>query len=185
LPFIPYFNKPVSRNVQTTAIFMIMKYCFSLLLMLPFFSRAQDCHLKTSKDPYTKEIKISTGFISLTGSQLSVEATKSEIDFMFSLEGGKCFDDASTASVFYEGTRLKTNFKNSGTMNCDGLFHFTFRNTNPSPSALQNLAIKKISSIRFKDNTKKETGVTLTSEQQQMLMNLTNCIITEAKKLLQ
>ena len=163
---------------------MTMKYSLTLFLLLPFFSRAQDCNLKTSKDPYTKEIKISTGFISLTGGQLSIEVTKTEIDFMFSLESGKCFDDACTAAVFFEGTRLKTNFKNSGTMNCDGLFHFTFRNTNPSPSALQNLATRKITSIRFKDNTKKETGVTLTPEQQQTLMNVTNCIIAEAKKLL-
>ncbi|HEV8282835.1 MAG TPA: hypothetical protein VGQ09_00920 [Chitinophagaceae bacterium] len=161
-----------------------MKYSLSLLLLLPFFVLAQDCNLKTQKDVYTKEIKISTGFISLRTGQLSIEATKAEIDFMFSFGSGKCFDDASAASVFYEGTRLKTNFKNSGTMNCDGLFHFTFRNTNPSPSALQNLATKKISSIRFKDNTNKETSVTFTAEQQQMLLNLINCIINEAKKLL-
>jgi hypothetical protein len=161
-----------------------MKYSLGLLLLLPFFGLAQDCSLKTQKDPYTKEIKISTGLISLNAGQLSVEATRAEIDFMFSLGSGKCFDDASTAAVFFEGTRLKTNFKNSGTMNCDGLFHFTFRNTNPSPSALQNLATKKITSIRFKDNTNKETGVTLTAEQQQMFMNLVNCMISEAKKLL-
>jgi len=145
---------------------------------------AQDCKLKTRKDPYTKEIRISTGFISLNGGQVSIEASKSEIDFMFSLGSGKCFDDACTAAAFFEGSKIKTNFKNNGTMNCDGLFHFTFRNTNPSPSALQNLGIKKITSIRFKDNSKKEITVTLTVEQQQTLMNLTGCIINEAKKLL-
>ena len=102
---------------------------------------------------------------------------------MFALEG-KCFDDASTAAVFFEGTKLKTNFKNSGTMNCQGLFHFTFRNTNPSPSALLNLGAKKITAIRFKDNTAKETGISFTAEQQQTFTNLTNCIINEAKKLL-
>ncbi len=161
-----------------------MKYILSLLLLLPIFTRAQDCHLKTLKDPYTKEIKISTGFISFNSSQVSIEATKSEIDFMFSLGSGNCFDDASAAAVFFEGTKLKTNFKNNGTMNCDGLFHITFRNTNPSPFALQNLATKKITSIRFKDNSKKETGVTLTAEQQQMFMDFINCIINEAKKLL-
>ena len=160
-----------------------MKYISCLLLLLTFFSKAQDCNLKNSKDPYTREIKISTGLIPLNAGQYSIEATKSEIDFMFALEG-KCFDDASTAAVFFEGTKLKTNFKNSGTMNCQGLFHFTFRNTNPSPSALLNLGAKKITAIRFKDNTAKETGISFTAEQQQTFTNLTNCIINEAKKLL-
>jgi hypothetical protein len=101
---------------------------------------------------------------------------------MFSIEG-KCFDDASIASVFFEGTRVKSNFKNSGTMNCDGLFHFTFRNTNPLPSALSNLGAKKATAIRFKDNSNKETGIILTTEQQQTLTTLINCMINEAKKL--
>jgi hypothetical protein len=161
-----------------------MKYTLCLLLLFPFYTMAQDCKLKNQKDSHTREIKISTGFIQLGGGQVSIEGSKTEIDFMFSFGSGKCFDDASTAAAFFEGTKVKTNFKNSGTMNCDGLFHFTFRNTNPSPSALQNLAIKKITSIRFKDNTKKEIVVTLSAEQQQTLMNLTGCIINEAKKLL-
>src|SRR6266498_76148 len=98
-----------------------MKHIFALIWIVPFFSRAQDCNLKTMKDPYTREIKISTGLISLNNGQFSVEATKSEIDFMFSVDG-KCFDNASTAAVFFEGTRVKTNLKNSGTMNCEGPF---------------------------------------------------------------
>lgn len=160
-----------------------MKYTLVLAILLPFFSTAQNCNLRSSKDPYTKEIKISTGLISLNAAQVSIEATKAEIDFMFSLPG-KCFDDASTAGLYFEGTRLKTNFKNSGTMNCDGLFHFTFRNTNPLPTALQNLGSKKVTSMRFKDNTGKETIVTLTPAQQQMFIDDVNCIINEAKKLL-
>src|SRR6185295_7642059 len=115
-----------------------MKYYLALVLLSPFFSPAQDCNLRTSKDPYTKEVKVTTGLISLNNAQYSIQATKSEIDFMFSIEG-KCFDDASSASVFFEGTRLKSNFKNGGTTNCDGLFHSTFRNTDPLPSALSNL----------------------------------------------
>ena len=87
-----------------------MKYSLILFLLLPFFSRSQDCNLKTSKDPYTKELKLSTGLITLNNGQYSIEATKSEIDFMFSLEE-KCFDDASTASIFFEGTKTKTNLK--------------------------------------------------------------------------
>src|SRR6185295_13515007 len=159
-----------------------MKYYLALVLLSPFFLSAQDCNLRTSKDPYTREVKVSTGLISLNNAQYSIQATKSEIDFMFSIEG-KCFDDASSASVFFEGTKVKSNFRNGGTTNCDGLFHFTFRNTNPSPSALSNLGAKKITSIRFKDNTNKETGIILTVEQQQTLSDLINCIINEAKKL--
>ncbi len=163
---------------------MFMKQSLFLLILLPIFSKAQDCDLKTAKDPYTKEIRISTGLISLNTGQFSIEATKTGIDFMFSLQG-KCFDDASTASVYFEGSRLRTNFRNSGTMNCEGLFHFTFRNTNPFPSALQNLATKKVTSFRFKDNTNKETGISLTVVQEQMFQDLVNCIMTEAKKFLQ
>ena len=159
-----------------------MKYWFPLLLLSPFFSKAQDCNLRTTKDPYTREIKVSTGLVSLNNAGYSIQVTKSEIDFMFSIER-KCFDDASSAAVFFEGTRVKSNFKNSGTMNCDGLFHFTFRNTNPVPSALSNLGTKKITAIRFKDNSNKETGVILTPEQQQTLTTLINCMINEAKKL--
>jgi hypothetical protein len=159
-----------------------MKYCLALLLLSPIFSLAQDCSLKTTKDPYTRETKVSTGLVSLNNAQYSIQATKSEIDFMFSIEG-KCFDDVSSASVFFEGTRVKSNFRNGGTTNCDGLFHFTFRNTNPLPSALSNLGTKKITAIRFKDNTSKETGIILTAEQQQTLSALINCMINEAKKL--
>jgi hypothetical protein len=170
--------------IQQPPIFIAMKCTFYLLLLLPLYTTAQECKVKNRKDPYTKEIRISTGFIELQGAQVSIEGSKSEIDFMFSFGSGRCFDDACTAALFFEGSKLKTNFKNSGTMNCDGLFHFTFRNTDPSPSALQNLGTKKVASIRFKDNTKKEIAVTLTPEQQQIFMNQAVCIINEAKKLL-
>ena len=163
---------------------MFMKYCLILAMLMPILSWAQNCNVKTTRDPYTKEMKVSTGFFSLNAARGSIEATKSDIDFMFALEG-KCFDEASNAAVFFEGSRLRTNFKNTGTMNCDGLFHFTFRNTNPSPTALQNLGSKKITSIRFKDNSGKETGVTFTPEQQQQFMDLVNCVMSEAKKLVQ
>jgi hypothetical protein len=169
----------------TTVIFISMKYPFCLLLLLPLYTIAQDCKLKNRKDPYTREIKLSTGFIQLGGAQVSMEGSKSEVDFMFSFGSGKCFDDACTAALYYEGSKVKNNFKNNGTMNCDGLFHFTFRNTNPTPSALQNLATKKVTSIHFKDNTKKEIVVTLTAEQQQIFASQAACIISETKKLLQ
>jgi hypothetical protein len=163
---------------------MPMKYILVFLFLTPIAAVAQNCNLKTARDPYTKEIKVSTGMVELNSGQYSIEATKTGIDFMFSLES-KCFDDASTATAFFEGTRLKTNFRNSGTMNCDGLFHISFRNTNPVQSALQNLGSKKVGSIRFKDNSGKETGISLTAEQQQAFMDFINCIISESQKLLQ
>ena len=167
-----------------TTIFMSMKYFFVLLFLIPVISKAQNCNLKTTRDPYTKEIKLTTGMVPLNSGQYPIEATKTGIDFMFSLEG-KCFDDVSTATAFFEGTRLKTNFRNSGTMNCDGLFHISFRNTNPVQTALQNLGSKKVNAIRFKDNTGKETGISLTADQQQAFMDFISCIITESQKLLQ
>ena len=80
---------------------------------------------------------------------------------------------------------MKSNFRNGGTMNCNGLFHLTFRNTNPAQSNLQNLASRKISAIRIKDNTNKETGIEFNEEQQAMLTQQINCVMQEAKKLLQ
>ena len=161
-----------------------MKPVGLLLLLLPCFGLAQDCNLKSSKDPYTREVKVSTGLVQVNNAQYSIEATKSQIDFLFVLDG-KCFDDNSTASVFFTGTKMKSNFRNGGTMNCTGLFHLTFRNTNPSQSNLQNLASKKISAIRIKDNTNKEMGIEFNEEQQSMLMKQINCVLEEAKKLLQ
>src|SRR6266496_3516966 len=120
-----------------------MKYLIAILLLLPFAGLAQDsCHLKKSQDPYTKLIKISSGFVDIGTAKVSVEATKTEIDFLFSLSGGICFDDQSMASVFYVGTKVKTNLKNSGTMNCDGLYHFNFKNQANPNSYLQNLVNK-------------------------------------------
>jgi hypothetical protein len=67
-------------------------------------------------------------------------------------------------------------------MNCDGLFHFTFRNTNPLPSALSNLGQRR--SPPFDSKTIQiRNGNHFTAEQQQMLTTLINCMINEAKKL--
>jgi hypothetical protein len=162
-----------------------MKYVFALLLLSPFCARTQDCTLKKEKDTYTKEMKISTGFITLEGAMVSIEANKTEIDFLFSLSNNnKCFDDASAAAVFFENSKYKSNYKNNGTMNCQGLFHFIFRNTTSTPTALQNLANKKITSIKFKDGSGKETEVSFTPGQQQTFMTLAACMIKEAKTLL-
>jgi hypothetical protein len=163
-----------------------MKLLIILLLFLPLFSAAQDCNLKKDKDAYTKEVKISTGFFDLEGASVSIQATKTEIDFLFAMSNStKCYDDGSSAAVIFENSKYKVNYRNNGTMNCQGLFHLIYRNTASTPSALQNLAIKKITSIKFKDSSGKELEITLAPDQQIQFMNLTACIIKEAKALLQ
>lgn len=145
---------------------------------------SQDCAIQKETDPYTKEIKLTTGFLKLRNASLSVQSDSREIDFFFVLTGNdKCFTDASTASVFFEGTRVKTNIRNGGSMNCDGYFHFIFKNQATIPSALQKLASQKVTSILFTGNDKKETQLTLSPEQQDALMHIVSCIITEAKTL--
>jgi hypothetical protein len=163
-----------------------MKYLVAALLFFPIATFAQDsCKLKKTQDPYTKQIKLSTGFIDIGTAKVSIEASKTEIDFLFSVASGICFDDQSTAAVFYVGTKVKTNLKNSGTMNCDGLFHLNFKNQTNTPSFLQNFSNKLVSSIKYTDNTKKESVIELTGEQQLALKMLATCIINQAKTLLQ
>jgi hypothetical protein len=162
-----------------------MKCSLLLFFLFPLVGSAQDCKLKKDKDPYTKEVRISTGFFPMEGMMVSIQATKSEIDFLFSMTNNtKCFDDASTAQIFFENSKYKSNYKNNGTMNCQGLFHFIYRNGASTPTALQNLASKKVTSIKFKDSSGKESEITFTAVQQEQFMELTACVIKEAKVLL-
>ena len=172
-----------------------MKYIFLLCLALPVLASAQtapkdsavkDCKLIRETDPYTKEKKISSGFIPLEGGQINFDVSKAEVDILFSVRGAdKCFSDASTASIFYVGSKLKQTQRNNGSMNCEGLFHFVFRNTATPALLLRKLATTKVEKIVFTGNDKKETVVTLTEEQQQLVMDLAACINREAALLLQ
>ncbi len=129
-------------------------------------------------------MRLTTGFIKLRNASLSIQADSREIDFLFVLTGNdKCFTDASTASVFFEGTKVKTNIRNGGSMNCDGYFHFIYKNQPTLPSALQKLAKQKVTTILFTGNDKKETVLTLSPEHQEALMHMVSCIIAEAKSL--
>jgi hypothetical protein len=117
---------------------------------------------------------------------LTIQATAKEIDFFFTLSGeGKCFDYESVVNVIFEGGKVKTNYKSSGTVNCDGYFHFSFRNGATTSALLDRIATKKIISMKFIGTLKKETEIELTPEQQQAIMKYTTCIINESKKLLQ
>jgi hypothetical protein len=169
-----------------------MKYFFIIALLFPGSVMAQpaplqpeDCKLNRETDPYTKETRISTGFITLQGGSVTIDAGSGEIDIFFSVNGNdKCFDNNSTAAVFFEGTKLKMSYRNGGTMNCEGFFHFIFKNTAGTSSVLQRLTTQKITSILFTGNNKAETRVTLTPEQQQVMIKLSTCLVNEAKTLL-
>ena len=167
-----------------------MKSFLLLFLALPFLSYSQDCKFKKEQDNFTGT-KLSSGFTALNEGKsrvlLSVDADAKEIDFFFALnQGGDalCFDDKATASVMFEGTKSKANFKNTGSMNCEGLFHFTFRNTTMTNSQLNRLGTVKVTSIEFTGNDGKKTVVSLTPEDQAKLMLLASCVAKEAKTLL-
>ena len=161
-----------------------MKLMLSMLLILPVLANAQECKLINEKDPYTKEVKLSSGAMTLQGAILTIDADKKEIDFFFELSG-KCFNDMSTAVIYFENTRVKTTWRNAGSMNCDGYFHFKFRNGLTTPTALTKLETQKVSQFVFKGNDDKEVIVTLTPTQQQALQQAVGCINKESKTLAQ
>jgi VCBS repeat-containing protein len=162
-----------------------MKYSWILVFLFPLLSQAQDCKLSRETDPFTKETKLSTGFMFFSGASLSIDADSKEVDLLFSLEGAnKCFDNNSTAVVFFEGTKVKMNLRNAGTMNCEGLFHFIYKNSVNTTTQLQKLTTQKISQIVFTDANKKEMTVTLTGKDQELLISLGTCLVNEAKTLI-
>ena len=188
-----YFNKAVycrdaCKYLLLSSYHLLMKRILALLLLLPVFSFAQDCALKKYLDKFSNDPRLTTGTIKLNaGHLLSIDADSKEIDvfFMLGSNGGdaKCFDDASTATVTYEGGKLKANFKNTGSMNCEGYFHFTFKNAVATPSLLQRLGTLKIASIVFTAG-KTKTEILLTDEQKAEVAKKISCITTEAKTLI-
>jgi hypothetical protein len=163
-----------------------MKYIIVILIVLPFSLRAQDCNLKNGIDAITSKPTLSTGFIELPGATLSIEVNSKEIDFFFvtSIPAAKCLDENTEVGFLFEGGKLKSEFKNFGSMNCDGIFHVIFRNSAYTPSPLQKLGAKKILTIRLTRSTPKPIDINLTAEQQQALMTLINCVIKESKRVL-
>jgi hypothetical protein len=162
-----------------------MKYIFLLAVFFPMMIMAQDCQLKKETDPFTREPKLSTGFLPLQLASVSIEADKKTFDFFFTIEGAdKCFDDNSTVVVVFDGNKQKTTFRNSGSMNCEGLFHFTLRNGPETPFAVKRLSTQKVAQLIFTgNNNKKPMVITLTPTQQESLMQVTGCIATDAKTL--
>lgn len=163
-----------------------MRYLLTSLLIFPLLLSAQDCKLIRETDPYTKETKLTTGFVHVDGGSISIDADSKEIIVLFSLDGPeKCFDDNSTAEVFFEGIKSKSMNRNQGTMNCEGLFQFVFRNSNNNPTTmLQRIMTKKITHIIFTGNGKKPVTVNIGPAEQESLMALANCLVNEGKGLI-
>jgi hypothetical protein len=155
------------------------------LLSIAYCSNAQDtCKLIRETDPYTKQTKLSTGFMYFDGGSLTIDADSKEIDFLFSIEGAdKCFDNNSMAAIFFEGVKTKMNSRNGGTMNCEGLFHFIFKNTPATTGMLQKLISQKINRIVFTGNNKKESTLNIGPVEQETLKTLATCLVNEAKAL--
>lgn len=151
--------------------------------LFPLFLSAQDCKISRETDPYTRETKLSSGFITLQGATVTIDADSKEIDFFFAIPD-KCFSDESTVFIFFEGSKIKTTYRNAGSMNCDGYFHFKFRNGTATPTVVQKLGSQPVAQFVFTGNDKKQVAITLLPEQQKIFMTAASCISTEAKTLI-
>ena len=160
-----------------------MKYLFLLLIGLPVSLFAQDCRIKKEKDQFSQQERLTTGFIQLTNCRLSITADSKELDFLFSLGPDKCFDENSTLTVVYDDGHTKTNLRNTGSMNCEGLFHFTVRNTTTTNYNLDRLTTKKVKAFVL-TNANVTTTVLLNPDQQQMIQTAAGCMAKEAKTLI-
>jgi hypothetical protein len=163
-----------------------MRSIIAIFLLFSLQASAQECKLNRTADPYTKEKRISSGFVQLEGGSVTIDASKPEIDILFSIEGAdKCYDNNSTAYIFFEGSKSKASVRNGGTMNCEGLFHFIFRNSNSVTTLLNRMMTQKITHIVFTGNNKKETTITFGPLEQDAVKNFAACVVNEAKLLLQ
>lgn len=165
------------------AIFIRMKALFLLIVLAPLATFSQDCKLIHDKDPYTREMKSSTGFISLQGASVTVDADSKELDFFFTI-AGKCFNDASTVFIYFEGAKSKTTYRNAGSMNCDGYFHFRYKNAQAPNAILKKLMELPVAQFVFMGSDKKEIVVTLQPDQQKQFMQAVNCLVNDAKTLI-
>jgi hypothetical protein len=164
-----------------------MKAIVTLLLLLPFAGLAQDCPIRKEIDQFSQKPKLTTGFSKLDNGNVSysIDATNAEIDFFFIFKSrdGKCFDDASTAVVQFDGTKSKMNLKNTGSMNCDGMIHFSYRNTTNTQYGLTRLSTFKVASIKFTGTDNKPVEIVFTEAEKDLFMKMAACIAAEAKTL--
>lgn len=154
----------------------------SLFLHLSIFCQ-DECKLIKDTDPYTREVKLSSGFISLQGGSVTIDADSKEVDFFFVVDD-KCFDNLSTVFIFFEGSKVRTTYSNAGNMNCTGYFHFKYRNSATTPTVMKKMTTQKIAQLIFKGTDKKETIISLLPAQQEVLMKAVACMADEAPKLI-
>ncbi len=157
----------------------------ALTILLATGINAQECNLFKDVDTYSKQEKLSTGFIAVNGANLTIDATKTEIDFLItSTKGDKCFDSNTSAVILFADGKQKFTMRNNGTMNCDGDFHVVGRNTaTVIPSFLQRITKQKIQKISIKGRDGKDIEITLTEAQQQQFFDLATCMAAQAKTL--
>ena len=169
----------MNKLVRQTVAFL------SLLFTTAHFAQAQECKVLREQDLFTHQIKLSSGFFDLTGASVTVDADKKEIDLLFSFKTNRCFDDGCSATVYFAGTKSKLLLRNAGTMNCEGLFHFIFRNGTTVNYQLKKMATTAVSQIVFTDRDQKLIPVNLDEPQQRAFMKALQCVTDEAVKLLQ
>jgi hypothetical protein len=163
-----------------------MKFLLFAFLSLPIFAKAQECKLNKEVDPFTKQTRLSSGFIYVDGGSITVDGDSKEIIILFSVEGSdKCFDDNTTLEIFFEGVKSKVMARTQSTMNCEGLVQMVFKNSATSTTTmLQRFATKKATQINFIREKKKAVTYNIAPKEQEQLMVLANCVITESKKLI-
>ncbi len=164
-----------------------MKHLLFLLILVPCIINGQDCTLKNEKDRFNQDPRLTTGFVSLGAGndkfKLSISADKKEVDYFFALDNSPmCFNDISRVMVTFV-SKQKGNYKNGGTTNCKGYFHFIFPNQQNLNPNLTNLSQKKIATIQFTDTDNKKKILTLRPEDQDTIMKLTVCVLNELEKL--
>lgn len=144
------------------------------------------CKLITETDPFTREVKMSTGFIGLDGASVTLDADSKEIIFLISMEGAeKCFDNNSTIELYFEGLKSKTMSRNAGTMNCEGLLQLVFKNTQNTPTTILNrLCTMKATHFIITGNSKKPVTVNLGPKERESLQWLANCLVTQGRTLI-
>ena len=158
-----------------------------LFVLFPIFSTAQNCDLKNEKDRFNQDPRLTTGFKKLGAGNnvflLSVSADKKEIDFFFALENsGICFNELSRAMVTFDNKQRGT-YRNGGTTNCKGYFHFIFPNQEKLNANLTNISAKRITTIQFTDSKNNKKIITLREADQEEIMKLTACVLDELEKL--
>jgi hypothetical protein len=165
-----------------------MKYILVFLLTFPCIAFAQNCGLKKEIDQFSQQPKLSTGFIKFSGTanriSVNMVADSKEIKLLFSMGEGSCFDDQSTASFSFDGSRTKSTQRNASSMNCEGIFTVVFRNASTTPSVLQKMTLQKLTSIVITDNTRKKIEINLKDDEKQWLMEKAACLVAEAKTLI-